>query len=262
MLLDYSSVKITDLIGDPIKYKLFIAEQSLKNIPEMMPLTNNGEEYLDAETNVEIFLLFLTSAHDGFFDEINQKMGLNLENPGHHNMTPKLEAMDENAKNIAKEIRKYFSRPKLHIQKLSEQRADYIRKYEDTSFGIMNRLIEFNRDASGVAELHQWNAKLDDNTKDHEIGTYERYWNRENSSQWIPKQLRNEIAHGRFVMSSHKQNLTYDTEERTMIVRFVHKDGNNSRQFWFDVKNVNGFFTKQFEKMNSFVNDVRVLLPQ
>jgi len=259
MELDFSGINIDNIISDPIQYKLFIAEQALKEILKIMPLENNTE-YINTETSVEIFLLFLTSAHDGFFDEINQKMKLHLENPGHHNITLKLETMDTNAKKIAKEIRKYFSSPELHIQKISNERAENIRKYEDTSFGIMNRLIEFNRTASGMAELYMWNAKLDDNAKDLEVGIYERYWNRENSSQWIPKQLRNEIAHGRFVMSSHKKNLDNNYEERTMIVRFVHKDGKNSRIFWFDVKNINDFFSKQLEKMKTFVDTIRDIL--
>lgn len=260
MKLDFSSVRITDLINDPIQYKLFIAEQSLDEIPEIMPLENDSEEYLRAETNIEIFLLFLTSAHDGFFHEINQKMQLNLDTSGHHNITPKLETMNKNAKDIAKEIRKYFSSPELRVQKLSQQRAADIRKYEDTSFGIMSRLIEFNDVATGLAELHMWDAKLDDNAKNFDAGTYERYWNRENSSQWIAKQLRNEIAHGRFVIYTSKHNLDDDTRERTMTVRFIHKVGRNSRQFWFDVKNVHGFFSKQLEKMQFFVKDVRKLL--
>ncbi len=65
-----------EVFYDPIKFKLYVAESILKQIPNTVPLKNNIESLL-LEQNLEFFLFMIMSVQDIVLQEVNQV----LKNP-------------------------------------------------------------------------------------------------------------------------------------------------------------------------------------
>lgn len=260
MKFDIDERDIGKIHENLLQHKLFVANLALNDIPHKMPPVQNSKEYFSMETNIEIFLLFLTSAHDAIFNEINQKFGTGLNKPSYYDLETKLDSLDnEKAKNIAKLISQYFKRPKLKIKKISKEQAENNKHTESSTYGLYPSIIEFNGSKESLNELTKWSSQLDISNLEH--GYYERYWDYSNSSQWIATQLRNEIAHGlQIIPFSYKDR--NKIEKTTFIVSFTYSDRSNTDEFWFEEENPYNFFLNQFEQMNEFELAVRENLPE
>jgi len=260
MKFEIESGDITKIQIELLSHKLFVAQLALKDIPEKIPSDQASTEYFSMETNIEIFLLFLTSAHDAIFNEINQKFGTGLDKPSYYNLEPKLKSLDdENARKISVLISKYFKRPKLQINKITKEQFDEKTATKRIDYGLYPSKIFFDRSPESINELTKWSSQVQVETL--EYGYYERYWNFEHSSQWIASQLRNEIAHGLQMIpfSYHENN---KVEKTNFVIEFTYKFKNQHDSFWFEEGMPFQFFNNQFEDMIKFVAEVKKFLPE
>lgn len=243
-----------------LSHKLFVAGLALKDIPKEIPKNTKSEEYFAMETNIEIFLLFLTSSHDAIFNEINHKFGIGLVKPSFYDLESKLKSLDDgNAKKIAELISKYFKRPKLEINKITKEQFDDKTSPRRIDYGLYPSKIFFDGSVESINELKKWSSQVKVEMLDN--GHYERYWNFESSSQWISTQLRNEIAHGlQLIPFSHHENNR--VEKITFVIEFTYKFRDQYDSFWFEEENPCAFFSKQFDDMEKFVRDVKKFLPE
>lgn len=243
-----------------LSHKLFVAELALKDIPEEIPKEKESVEYFSMETNIEIFLLFLTSAHDAIFNEIDQKIGTGLMKPSYYTLEPKLRSLKEkNTVAIAECISKYFKRPKLMINKISKEEFDNTSHTRRIDYGLYPSKIFFDNTKEAINEFKKWSSHIE--MESLEQGYYERYWDFEHSSQWISTQLRNEIAHGLQLIpfSYHKNN---EIEKINLNINFTYKFKNQTDSFWFEEENPHQFFGKQFNDMKTFLKEITPSLPK
>jgi len=237
-----------------------VAKLALKDIPEEIPKEQFSIEYFTMETNIEIFLLFLTSAHDAIFNEINQKFGTGLIKPSSYDLESKLISLDnENAEKIVEYMTKYFKRPKLTINKITEEQFNDIAHNRRIDYGLYPSKIFFDGSIKSINEFKKWSSQIE--VESLKKGYYERYWDFEHSSQWISIQLRNEIAHGLQLIPFlyHENN---KIEKINFQIEFTYKFKNQSDSFWFEEENPNQFFGKQFNDMEMFVKEIKPLLPE
>ena len=259
MKFDVDSYTIGEIQEGLLSHKLFVAELALRDIPKEIPKEQDSIEYFTMETNIEIFLLFLTSAHDAIFNEINQKIRTGLTKPSYYDLEPKLKSLDdENAVAIAEHISKYFKRPKLKINLISKEQFDNQSPTKRIDYGLYPSKVFFDKTLESINEFKKWSSQSE--IESLEQGYYERYWDFEYSSQWIATQLRNEIAHGLQLIpfSYHENN---EIEKINFNISFTYKFKNQSDSFWFEEGNPYQFFGKQFNDMKIFLKKIKPLLP-
>lgn len=260
MKFDVDDHPIEQIQEGLLSHKLFVAWLALKDIPEEIPKDLEGIEYFTMETNIEIFLLFLTSAHDAIFNEINQKLRIGLTKPSYYTLEPKLRSLDDdNSILIADYISKYFKRPKLMINKITQEQFVNQSSTRRTDYGLYPSKIFFDGTLESINEFKKWSTQTD--VESLEKGHYERYWDFEHSSQWIAIQLRNEIAHGLQLVpfSYHENN---KIEKIDFNIYFTYKFKNQSDSFWFEEGNPHQFFVKQFNDLKMFLKEIKPLLPE
>lgn len=264
MLKRIPNTQAGKILSDPIIYKKYVAESLLEQISSSIPVNRSGFDYMLLETQVESFLFFIVSVHDAVFAKMNEKLQLNLEQIDLANMYQFKRGSKMNS-DIANILNHYFVQPTFRIRKITPKRAADLRT-TGNSFGIMDRIVEYGGTVEGLANLHRWHPKIDKSAMSLTNGFYERYWNVENSWLWLVRKMRDEITHGRLIMSLGYNGPSIQSHS-TYLLRFVHHIVNehgkskSSRLFWLEIENPRQFFRKVFQKTNRFIAESQKIMP-
>ncbi len=215
---------------DPVKFKLYVSESILKQIPNNVPLKNDIES-LVLEQNIESFLFFLSSAQDIVLQEINSVLKITKDKKNKREFFSKLSKCENpKGKLISQELDKSFNKPVMKFRRISGEELKRIFPLETDSlvFGLKKR-------DDGFFDLP--------------------YWDSETSWRWEINKLRNEVAHNTVLKRLPMQGLV----EKTTLFFLVNDDDYSSINR-YEIKNPLEYFTNAFIKMKDLLFKIRQIL--
>ena len=223
------------LFHDIISFKILCAEYFLEKIPNIFP-SEHDPSYFETEMFMESFLFFIVASLDVLYSEINTKLKLGIYD---HYLTRDLETTLEKSELklsllILIELQKYTQKPTHEEKQTTREDAHiYAKKYLNDNWGLDFWQRFENR--NGVF--------------------YEHIWNRQNSSLWEIRRLRNQITHG----STTKQSGEIGGYNRNALSIHLVNDAYKSHDMHF-VFNLHQYFTKCVVDVQNLVKSVRKIL--
>lgn len=230
------SEEAATLLQDVVMLKIFCVEYFLQKIPQRFPQDQEFPSRLEAEIFIEAILFFGVAALDALYDEINKKLQLGIDN---YYLTRDLESKLQTTQSekhalILAELQKYNQKP-THTERIvtREYSHEYAKKYLNDNWG-----------------LDYWERFENRN------GTfYEHVWNREYSSLWELRKLRNQITHGSVI----KRSGEFGGKNRSAVTVHLVKEAHEGREMHF-VFNPHEYFENSLNDIKKLVESIRAIL--
>jgi len=226
-----------NLFQDVVLFKIACAEYFLEKISTIF-LSNQDMLHFETEIVIESFLFFMVASLDAFYDEINKKLNLQIDN---HNLTRDLKLKLCNSQSkisdlILIELQKYTQKPNHEEKQITQHYAhDYARKYLNDSRGL--DFWERFENRNGVF--------------------YEHIWERQNSSLWEIRRLRNQITHSSLIKPSSE----IGGFNRSAISLHFINNANKPHEMHF-IFNPSQYFTRSINDVKNLVESIRKIITQ
>ena len=268
-------------LEDDVYYKLYVAEEILKKIPDSIPDNKSGFDYLELETLMETALFFLASIQDVILKEIAESLlKIYFRYPNNNQIKDRLKIIEnddsideeirDKASNVKTILEKYFIKTKAYAKEISsaerEQLLDWTLSDQESIFNFIDG--EKVKLSGTKLEEELVNENNLDNGKQ-----YSFYWEWEDNIFKIIRMNRNIVTHHGKLMSmgySGNKNPDGSFKKNTFVLIAREMDEISESDMYpgirldyeFEINNPHEFLEKGLNKTKEFVKEIRNIIPK
>lgn len=243
MISDIGSIELASILREGgINFKILSAKSFLEKIPAIVPLETDAQHRLQTEINIQCFLLFAIGSIDIAYGHINTKLNLGIKpyavkiNTLCEQLRKKIiQEGSEIAKKLLIEFTFYIQEPEYEMKVITQ---DFATQYAEENL-------------EGIMGLEFWTRFENKNGK-----WFEHAWNRENSSLWELRELRNATTHGYILKQSRQVINSYSLDG---IELKLNRNIRNHHDKFF-ILNPHEYFTKSLEDIIKHTNTIEQIL--